>query len=165
MASMATARLPASAETSSIERRQPAPPPAQRTAGNWQDALFEKTTLVFALLVLGLLVAIIAFAAGGTTAARQLRASSSQASAWLRNTGDRHGISTGPVGVWLDQQRTLVRVVVIALAALALVLADRLTPAYVITVFVIAVLVLGLATLAARPRPREAVAVDEGVVV
>ena len=59
MASMATARLPASAETSSIERRQPAPPPAQRTAGNWQDALFEKTTLVFALLVLGLLVAII----------------------------------------------------------------------------------------------------------
>jgi len=27
------------------------------------------------------------------------------------------------------------------------------------------VLVLGLATLAARPRPREAVAVDEGVVV
>ena len=116
-------------------------------------------------LVLGLLVAIIAFAAGGTTAARQLRASSGQATAWLRNTGDRHGISTGPVGVWLDQQRTLVRVVVIALAALALVLADRLTPAYVITVFVIAVLVLGLATLAARPRPREAVPVDEGVVV
>lgn len=116
-------------------------------------------------LVLGLLIAIIAFAAGGTTAARQLRASSGQASAWLRNTGDRHGISTGPVGVWLDQQRTLIRVVVIALAALALVLADRLTPAYVITVFVIALLVLGLATLAARPRPREAAAVDEGVVV
>lgn len=103
-------------------------------------------------LVLGLLVAIIAFAAGGTTAARQLRASSSQASSWLRNAGDRRGISTGPVGVWLDEQRTLVRVVVIALAALALVLADMLTPAYVITVFVIALVVLGLATLAARPR-------------
>lgn len=103
-------------------------------------------------LVLGLLLAIIAFAAGGTTAARQLRASASRASASLRSAGDRHGISTGPVGVWLDQQRTLVRVVVISLAALALVLADRLTPAYVITVFVIALLVLGLLTLAARPR-------------
>jgi len=34
MASMATARLPASAETSSIERRLPAPAPAQRAAGD-----------------------------------------------------------------------------------------------------------------------------------
>ena len=102
----------------------------------------------------GLLVAIIAFVAGGTTAARQLRASSSQAAQWVRSAGDRRGISTGPVGIWLDEQRTLVRVVVIALAALALVLADMLTPAYVITVFVVALLVLGLATLAARPRPR-----------
>ena len=103
-------------------------------------------------LVLGLLLAIIAFVAGGTTAARQLRASSSHASAWLRSAGDRRGISTGPVGVWLDQQRTLVRVVVISLAALALVLADRLTPAYVVGVFVVALVVLGLVTLAARPR-------------
>lgn len=110
-------------------------------------------------LVLGLLLAIIAFVAGGTTAARQLRASASRASASLRSAGDRRGISTGPVGVWLDQQRTLVRVVVISLAALALVLADRLTPAYVIGVFVIALLVLGLATLAARPR--DATTVDE----
>jgi hypothetical protein len=58
--------------------------------------------------------------------------------------------------VWLDEQRTLVRVVVISLAALALVLADRLTPAYVITVFVVALVVLGLATLAARPRREDA---------
>jgi hypothetical protein len=115
-------------------------------------------------LVLGLLVAIIAFAAGGTTAARQLRASSSQAAAWVRNAGDRRGITTGPVGVWLDEQRTLVRVVVIALAGLALVLADMLTPAYVITVFVIAIVVLGLATLAARPRSA-AVAEEEPPVV
>ena len=106
-------------------------------------------------LVLGLLVALVAFLAGGTTAARQLRASSSRAAAWVRTAGDRRGISTGPVGVWLDQQRVLVRVVVISLAALALVLADRLTPAYVVGVFVVALLVLGLATLAARPRGAE----------
>ncbi|MET0787904.1 MAG: hypothetical protein ABWY33_01560 [Cellulomonas sp.] len=112
-------------------------------------------------LVLGLLVAIIAFVAGGTPAARRLRASSSQAAEWVRTAGDRRGITTGPVGIWLDEQRTLVRVVVIALAALALVLADMLTPAYVITVFVIAVVVLGLAALAARPRPRTEETVEE----
>lgn len=106
-------------------------------------------------LVLGLLVAIIAFVAGGTPAARHLRASSSQAAQWIRTAGERRGVTTGPVGVWLDEQRVLVRVVVIALAALALVLADMLTPAYVITVFVIALVVLGLATLAARPRAAE----------
>jgi hypothetical protein len=116
-------------------------------------------------LVLGLLLAIIAFAAGGTTAARQLRASSSHASAWLRSAGDRRGIGTGPVGVWLDQQRTLVRVVVISLAALALVLADRLTPAYVVGVFVVALLVLGLVTLLARPRPRTSVEETEDAVL
>ncbi len=106
-------------------------------------------------LVLGLLVAIIAFVAGGTAAARQLRASTAQAADWVRTAGERRGVSTGPVGVWLDEQRTLVRVVVVALGALALVLADRLTPAYVIGVFAIALVVLGLATLAARPRQVE----------
>ncbi|WP_421741176.1 hypothetical protein [Cellulomonas sp.] len=116
-------------------------------------------------LVLGLLLAIIAFVAGGTTAARRLRASSSSAAAWLRDAGDRRGVSTGPVGVWLDEQRTLVRVVVISLAALALVLADRLTPAYVIAVFVIALVVLGLATLAARPRSQDPGSVEEGALL
>lgn len=116
-------------------------------------------------LVLGLLLALIAFLAGGTTPARQLRASASRASAALRSAGDRRGISTGPVGIWLDQQRTLVRVVVISLAALALVLADRLTPAYVIGVFVVALVVLGLLTMAARPRGAELVEEEEPVLV
>lgn len=113
-------------------------------------------------LVLGLLVALVAFLAGGSTAARQLRRSSSQAVAWVRSAGDRRGISTGPVGVWLDEQRVLVRIVVIALAVLALVLADRLTPAYVVGVFVVALLLLGLATLAARPRDAQPAAADTG---
>ncbi|WP_200942845.1 hypothetical protein [Cellulomonas sp. Root485] len=116
-------------------------------------------------LVLGLLLAIIAFVAGGTTAARQLRASSSHASTWLRTAGERRGISTGPVGVWLDQQRILIRVVVISLAALALVLADRLTPAYVVGVFVVALVVLGLVTLASRPRSLAPVEEEEPVLV
>ena len=116
-------------------------------------------------LVLGLLLAIIAFVAGGTTAARQLRASSSRAAASLRTAGDRRGISTGPVGVWLDQQRILIRVVVFSLVALALVLADELTPAYVVGVFVVALVVLGLVTLAARPRSLAPVEDDEDAVL
>jgi len=109
-------------------------------------------------LVLGLVVAAVAFVAGSTTAAHSLRASSSSAAARLRTAAERRGVATGAVGLWLDEQRIFVRVVVVALAALAVVLADRLTPGYLVTVAVIALLVLGLATLAARPSP---VATDE----
>ena len=104
------------------------------------------------VLVLGLVVALVAFVAGDTAAARALRRSWSRMTAWLRGAGERRGVTTGPVGVWLDEQRVLVRSVVGGGAALALVLADRLTPAYVVTVAVAAVMVLALTTLAARPR-------------
>jgi hypothetical protein len=102
-------------------------------------------------LVLGLVVALVAFLAGGSSAARALRASWTRGAAALRGAGERRGVSTGPVGVWFAEQRTLVRVVVAAGAALALVLADHLTPAYVLTVAVVAVVVLAVAALVARP--------------
>jgi phosphate transport system permease protein len=41
-------------------RRDPTPPQRREASVSWQDALFEKTTLFFALLVLALLAAIIA---------------------------------------------------------------------------------------------------------
>jgi hypothetical protein len=101
--------------------------------------------------VLGVVVALVAFLAGGTSAARALRASWTRGAAWVRTAGERRGVSTGPVGVWLDEQRVLVRVVIGAGAALALVLASHLSPAYVLTVALVAVVLLALATLAARP--------------
>ncbi|WP_231505239.1 hypothetical protein [Cellulomonas sp. URHE0023] len=102
-------------------------------------------------LVLGLIVAIIAFLAGGTAAARSVRETSSHGAAWVRGLGDRHGVGTGAFGVWLYEQRTLIRVVVIGLAVLVLVLADGLTGKAVFTVAVVALLVLGVITLLARP--------------
>ncbi|WP_426592295.1 hypothetical protein ACPPVS_10930 [Cellulomonas sp. McL0617] len=109
-------------------------------------------------LVLGLLVAIIAFLAGGTTAARSVRETSGKGVAWARGLGDQHGVGTGAFGVWLYQQRTLIRVVVIGLAILVLVLADNLTGKAVLTVAVVALLILGVVTLLARPPHEEPVA-------
>ncbi|WP_217616681.1 hypothetical protein [Cellulomonas sp. GbtcB1] len=101
--------------------------------------------------VLGVVVALVAFLAGGTSAARSLRASWSRGATWLRTAGERRGISTGPVGVWFGEQRVLVRVVIGAGAALALVLAGHLTPAYVAVVAIVAVVLLAVTTLVARP--------------
>ena len=107
-------------------------------------------------LVLGLVVAIIAFLAGGTPAARSVRETSSKGTAWVRGLGDRHGVGTGAFGVWLYDQRALIRVVVIGLAVLVLVLADGLTGRVVLAVAIVALLVLGVVTLLARPSARGA---------
>jgi phosphate transport system permease protein len=60
MPSDAVATLPPSM-TAELPRvaRPPAPPSERRTIGAWRDRLFERTTLVFALLVLGMLAAIL----------------------------------------------------------------------------------------------------------
>src|SRR5215813_12159560 len=60
MPSDAVATLPPSM-TAELPRvaRPPAPPSERRTIGAWRDRLFERMTLVFALLVLGLLAAIL----------------------------------------------------------------------------------------------------------
>ena len=113
-------------------------------------------------LVLGLVVAIIAFLAGGTAAARSVRQTSGRGAAWVRGLGDRHGVGTGAFGVWLYEQRTLIRVVVAGLAVLVLVLADHLTGKIVLTVAVVALLILGVVTLLARPA--RDVAIPEPVV-
>ena len=47
------------AESASLIRREPNPPRKREASARWQDALFEKTTLFFALFVLALLAAII----------------------------------------------------------------------------------------------------------
>lgn len=101
--------------------------------------------------VLGIVVAIVAFLAGGSAAAVAVRGAYTRSTAWVRGIGDSHGVGTGAVGVWLDEQRVLIRVVVAIGAALALVLAGHLTPKYVLGVAIVALLVLGLVQLLSRP--------------
>jgi phosphate transport system permease protein len=59
MTATATAPMLTPADRMPLERREPTPPRQPMTSGRWQDALFERTTQAFALLVLLLLVAII----------------------------------------------------------------------------------------------------------
>jgi phosphate transport system permease protein len=58
-ATVSAANLLTSAESAPRVLREPTPPPKQMSSARWQDALFEKTTLFFALFVLALLAAII----------------------------------------------------------------------------------------------------------
>lgn len=106
-------------------------------------------------LVLGLVVAVVAFVSGRSAAAVGLRSSWTRSVAWLRGAGERRGVTTGPVGVWLDEQRTFVRVVIASGAALAIALGMPLTPGYVVGVAIVAVVLLALTTVLARPAAAE----------
>ena len=57
--SVAAMQLPMTAPMDPRAEREPTPPPARRSAAPWQDWLFERTTMCFALLVLLTLVGII----------------------------------------------------------------------------------------------------------
>src|SRR5450432_2777716 len=59
MTSAISASLPMPADMSARAQREPKPPTIAKGAPQWQDALFEKTTLFFALFVLASLLAIL----------------------------------------------------------------------------------------------------------
>jgi hypothetical protein len=103
--------------------------------------------------VLGLVVALAAYVGGGSESARALRRGVASGLDRLRTGAEGRGVSTGRVGSWLGRHGRAVRVVVLALAALVLLLADRPTPALVIGTAVVAGVLLVVLRLLERPAP------------
>ena len=106
------------------------------------------------LLVVGLVVAIGAFFTGPSTTAVQTRAAVRRGFDWIRHSGERFGVSTGPVGKWTYAHRKVLRVCAVALAALLFVFWGRPTAGVVILLTVLLLVVLGLIELIGRPPAR-----------
>jgi len=70
---------------------------------------------------------------------------------WIRSSGERRGVSTGPFGRWVYTYRTALRIIAVALAAVIFVFQGRPTPASVIVLVILLLLVLGLIELIGRP--------------
>ncbi|UZN01709.1 hypothetical protein [Cellulomonas sp. S1-8] len=102
-------------------------------------------------LALGLVVAVAAYLGGGSASARATRAALARGGAWLRDAGERRGVTTGPVGAWLGQQRRLARIVILAGAAVALVAPAYLSGGYVLGVAIVALVLLVVVEVVARP--------------
>jgi hypothetical protein len=110
------------------------------------------------LLVVGLIVAAGAFLTGPSVSAVRTRAGFSNALGWVRSSGEHHGLSTGPVGRWTYDHKTLLRVCAVGLAALVFVFWGRPTLGVVIGIVVLLLVVLGLIELIGRPPARAEVA-------
>jgi hypothetical protein len=108
-------------------------------------------TALRTLLVLGLVVAIGAFLTGPSVTAVRTRRAVTSGFAWLRQAGERGGVSTGPVGRWTYAHRTALRICAVGLAAIIFVFWGRPTAVVVILLAVLLLVVLGLIELIGRP--------------
>jgi len=109
------------------------------------------------LLVVGLIVAIGAFFTGPSTAVRT-RAGFVSAFDWLRSSGERKGLSTGPAGRWTYAHRHALRISAVGLAAVIFVFQGRPTAGSVIVLVILLLLVLGLIELIGRPPAKTEIA-------
>jgi hypothetical protein len=116
------------------------------------DALvhFLRVTLRVVLAV-GLVVAIGAFFTGPARAAVQTRAGIKSGFEWIRNFGERRGVSTGPVGRWTYLHRRGLRIGAVALFAVIFVFWGEPTALVVIVLVILLLVVLGLIELIGRP--------------
>ena len=116
------------------------------------DALvhFLRQTLRIVLIV-GLVVAIGAFFTGPSRAAIQTRSALKSGPAWIRNYGERRGVSTGPVGQWTYLHRKGLRIGTVALLALIFVFWGTPTVLVVVVLVILLLVVLGLIELIGRP--------------
>ena len=103
------------------------------------------------LLVVGLIVAIGAFFSGPSVSAVRARGAVSGALGWLRTSGERVGLRTGPVGRWTYVHRRALRISAVALFAIIFVFWGRPTAAVAIVLAILLLVVLGLIELIGRP--------------
>src|SRR5438874_1979303 len=110
------------------------------------------------VLAVGLVIAIGAFITGPSRAAIQTRSALKSWLGWIRNFGERRGVSTGPVGEWTYAHRRGLRIGAVALFALIFVFWGHPTGLVVILLVVLLLVVLGLIELIGRPpaEPRSA---------
>lgn len=110
------------------------------------------------LLVVGLLVAIGAFFTGPSATAVRTRAGLASALSWIRSSGEKAGLRTGPVGTWTYAHRKGLRVSAVAVAAVIFVFWSQPTGLVATVIAIILLAVLGLVELIGRPpatRPAE----------
>ncbi|MGO4534562.1 hypothetical protein [Leifsonia sp. 2MCAF36] len=114
-----------------------------------------------AVLVLAIAVAVVGWFAGPFAVPRRLRGFFGSGVGWVRQSAERHGITTGRAGEWMYAQRTLLRATIAVIAAVVVLFVRPLSPALIIWTLVLAVLVVAVLELLQRPVITVPEAADE----
>ncbi len=103
------------------------------------------------LLVLGLVVALAGFFTGPSVTAVKTRQAFKSGFAAIRGTGERAGVTAGPVGIWVFQYRLALRISAVCLAVLVFIFWGSPTGLTVLVIALVLLAVLGLIELIGRP--------------
>jgi hypothetical protein len=114
------------------------------------------------VLVVGLIIAIAAFFSGPSVTAVRTRGAFKSAFDWLRRSGERGGVSTGPAGRWTYTHRRALRITAVIIAALVFVFWGLSSWVTAVVIAVILLIVLGLIELIGRPPAQPQVAAQPG---
>jgi hypothetical protein len=125
--------------------------PADAAAAAFDAMVYFIKISLRVVLAVGLVVAIGAFITGPSRTAIQTRSALKSGLGWVRNFGERRGVSTGPVGEWTYHHRRGLRIGAVALVALIFVFWGHPTGLVVILLVVILLVLLGLIELIGRP--------------
>jgi len=103
------------------------------------------------VLVVALVVAIGAFFTGPSRTAVRTRRALKSGMEWIRNFGERRGVSAGPAGQWTYQHRHVLRIGAVALIALISAFLGEPTVLTVIVLVIVLLILLGLIELIGKP--------------
>jgi len=132
----------------------PASLPANAAAALFDTLVRFIKQALRALLVAGLIVAGGAFFTGPSASAVRTREALASGLGWLRRSGERAGLRTGPAGTWTYAHRKGLRIGAVALAAIVFVFWGHPTALTAVVITILLLLALGLIELIGRPVAR-----------
>lgn len=125
--------------------------PTDAAAAIYDTLVWFMRVSLRAVLVVGLVVAFIAWVSGPEPSPTMLRRGTNRAIGFARSGGARVGLDTGRFGVALATYRTPIRVGVLGVALLLYVMRDHPTPGFAIGLAVAAALILLVVELLSHP--------------
>ena len=103
-------------------------------------------------VVLAVSIAVVAWFAGPFRAPRRLRSFYTDGLAGLRDSAEKHGVTTGRFGEWIYAQRRVLHVIIALAASAAIILLRPLSVSDIVGTVAIAVLALVVVSVIERPK-------------
>lgn len=132
--------------------------PSDAAAAGWDALVHFLWNGLRVVMAVGLVIAMAAYFTGPSRTAVQTRSALKSGTDWIRNFGERRGVSTGPVGQWTYLHRKALRIGAVTLAGLIFIFWGEPTALIVIAIVVVLLIVLGLIEIIGRPPAQEPMA-------
>ena len=137
--------------------------PANAAEAIYSGLIEIMMSTVVALLVLGVLVAVVAWFSGPWRPARAMRGFAESGFSALRAAAARHGVTTGRFGIWLDRWRVIAYIAIAVIASVVVLFSRPASAGFVIGTVLLALLALLIVELLRRPEADAGAAGDESL--